>query len=279
MSTIKINHNIAIIGAGWLGQPLASHFSNQGYNVTASSTKIDKSQQLQAQGIHSVVASLAQQAEGDWQSLLSGKDAAICLLPPNHGNHTNTVGYEQQINLLVEQLKKFAVRKLIFISSTSVYQKTDNLLNEDSPLNPSASVYAAEQIALTANNIETTVIRFSGLINADRNPTRTLSRRSSEGHVYNAALTPVNLIHQRDCIAIIEQVLLQDCWGQVFNACSDVHLSRQEFYQRSAAILTIPMPQFSELDSQANCIISNTKLKHELGYTFQYNDIEQLTLK
>lgn len=272
------NNKIAIIGAGWLGQPLALSLQQQQYDVTVSCTQAAKAQQLSSLGIHAVNAILTDKAEGDWQTLLQGKEVAICLLPPNHGNHGNS-SYALQVSLLLQQLTHYNVNKLVFVSSTSVYRKDNALITEESVLNPTASVYEAEQVVLAAAQINTTVVRFAGLISQDRNPTRTLSRRSSDGHCYNAAQTPVNLIHQQDCIAVIEQILAQDCWGEVFNACCDEHASRQAFYQQSAAILAIPTPMFNDADSKPHCLISNAKLKQRLAYEFSHNCIEQLTEK
>ena len=126
-------HKIAIIGTGWLGQPLALSLQQQQYHVTASCTQLEKAQRLQPLGINAVQATLGQQAQGDWQTLLQDADIAICLLPPNHGNHGDS-SYELQIQLLIQQLAQYQVNKLIFISSTSVYRKDNGLIDENAAL-------------------------------------------------------------------------------------------------------------------------------------------------
>lgn len=272
------NHkpSIAIIGAGWLGKPLALQLLAQHYPLTVSCSSVEKRDGLRDNGIPAVQAILAEQPQGDWHTLLSGKDIAICLLPPSRGNHTDTE-FAQQIRLLLKLLEQYQVPKLIFISSTSIYHKTNQALAETAPLNPSSSVYQAEQEIAANQAITSTIVRFSGLISHDRNPTTTLSRKSSQGHIFTAGLSPVNLLHRNDCIGIIAQIIVQNCWGEVFNACCDCHPSRQQFYQLNAQQLGIAEPQFSSENSQPGCIIDNAKLTQRLNYHFRHNSITDLT--
>lgn len=268
---------IAIIGAGWLGKPLARELLAQHYPVTVSCSHKEKSDSLTAQGVPAVAATLSDSPRGDWQSLLSNKDIAICLLPAGHGNHADTP-LAAQIQQLLQLLKQYNVNKLIFISSTSIYQKIDSALTETSALNPNSVLYAAESFIQQQTDIESTIIRFAGLINADRNPTRSLSRKSVGGHIFDAGTSPVNLIHQHDAVGVIEAVIKQQCWGEIFNASCDQHISRQAFYQQSARQLGITIPSFSDDNSKPNCIIANDKLKQLLNYQFKHNSPTDLVI-
>ena len=268
MSTNK-QPKIAIIGAGWLGKPLARQLLSQDYSLTVSCSHTEKAVSLVAQGIPAVSATLSDEPQGDWASLLSNKDIAICLLPASRGNHASAP-LMVQIEQLLALLKKYQVSKLIFISSTSIYHKTDQALTETSPLNSSSTVYAAEQLIQQQQDIDCTIIRFAGLISADRNPTRSLSKKSNDGHIFDAGESPVNLIHQHDAVGVIEQVIKQQCWGEIFNACCDHHSSRQDFYQQAAKQLGITMPSFTAENSKPHCIIANEKLKQRLNYQFSH---------
>ncbi|MBL1416925.1 MAG: NAD(P)H-binding protein [Moritella sp.] len=274
MSTNK-QPKIAIIGAGWLGKPLARQLLSQDYPLTVSCSHTEKAASLVAQGIPAVSATLSDEPQGDWASLLSNKDIAICLLPASRGNHASAP-LAVQIALLLALLKKYQVGKFIFISSTSIYHKTDQALTETSPLNSSSTVYAAEQLIQQQQDIDCTIIRFSGLISADRNPTRSLSKKSSDGHIFDAGESPINLIHQQDAVGVIEQVIKQQCWGEIFNACCDHHASRQDFYQQAAKQLGITMPSFTAKNSKPHCIIANEKLKQRLNYQFSHQSATDL---
>lgn len=268
---------IAIIGAGWLGKPLAQQLLSQSYPLTVSCSHADKAASLTREGIPAVSATLADKAQGDWQSLLANKDIAICLLPASRGNHANTP-LVTQVNQLLVMLKQYQVSKLIFASSTSIYQKTNNNLTETSALNANSTVFAAEQLIQQQSEIDYTIIRFAGLISEDRNPTRSLSKKSASGHIFDAGASPVNLIHQNDAVGVIQTVIKQQCWGEVFNACSDVHDSRQVFYQRGAKQLGITIPRFTAENSKPNCIIANGKLKQQLRYQFKHQFATDLVI-
>ncbi|PKH05768.1 NAD(P)H-binding protein [Moritella sp. Urea-trap-13] len=274
MSTNKLP-SIAIIGAGWLGKPLARALRAQDYPLTVSCSHADKTANLVAQGIPAVSATLTSEPQGDWQSLLANKDIAVCLLPASRGNHADSPLAEQITQLLL-MLKQYHVGKFIFVSSTSIYQKTNNTLTETSTLNPSSTVYAAEQLIQQQQDIDYTIIRFAGLISEDRNPTRSLSKKSADGHIFDAGASPVNLIHQSDAIGVIQAVIKQQCWGQIFNACCDQHASRQAFYQQGAKQLGITVPRFTSDNSKPDCIIANDKLKALLSYQFKHQSATDL---
>jgi len=276
MSTNK-QPKIAIIGAGWLGKPLARQLLAQDYPLTVSCSRTEKAASLVAQGIPAVSATLADEPQGDWADLLTNKDIAICLLPASRGNHASAPLAVQTAQLLT-LLNKYQVGKLIFASTTSVYQKTDQALTETSPLNSNSTVYAAEQLIQQQQDIDFTIIRFAGLISADRNPTRSLSKKSSNGHTFDAGESPVNLIHQHDAVGVIQQVIKQQCWGEVFNACCDQHASRQAFYQQGAKQLGITIPSFTAENSKPHCIIANDKLKQQLGYQFTHQSATDLVI-
>jgi nucleoside-diphosphate-sugar epimerase len=276
MST-DILPSIAIIGAGWLGKPLAQQLRSQNYPLTVSCSHQEKATSLANQGIPAVSATLASVPQGDWQGLLADKDIAICLLPASRGNHADTP-LAEQINQLLILLKQYNVDKFIFVSSTSIYQKTNNALAETAPLNSSSTVFAAEQLIQQQQDIDYTIIRFAGLISQDRNPTRSLSKKSANGHVFDGGASPVNLIHQNDAMGVIQQVIKQQCWGEIFNACSDHHASRETFYQQGAKQLGITIPTFTVDNSKPHCIIANDKLKQQLHYQFKHNSATNLVV-
>jgi len=276
MSTNK-QPQIAIIGAGWLGKPLARQLLSQDYPLTVSCSHSEKAANLVSQGIPAVSATLSDEPQGDWASLLTNKEIAICLLPASRGNHASAP-LAVQIQQLLTLLKKYQVSKLIFISSTSIYHKTDQVLTETSALNSNSTVYAAEQLIQQQQDVEFTIIRFAGLISEDRNPTRSLSKKSSNGHIFDAGESPVNLIHQHDAVGVIGQVIKQQCWGEIFNACSDQHASRQAFYQQAAKQLGITIPSFTAENSKPRCIIANAKLKQRLNYQFTHQSATDLVI-
>lgn len=267
--------HIAIIGAGWLGTALAKHLLALGNAVTASRTGIDGVQALRNLEIPAVAATLDDPPIGDWAELLQGKEIAICLLPPNRGN-AGGCSYPDQIQRLLALLKHYQIRHFIMISSTGVYQKANTMLTETSPVAPQSVLHQAEQHVLAESALSSTIIRFAGLIDSSRSPVRSLSKKAENGHIFDAGDTPINLIHRQDCIDIITQIIAQDCWSEILNACADCHPSRQTFYQQSADALGITVPTFRTENSRPKRVVSNDKLKSLLDYEFSKNTVTDL---
>jgi len=83
----------------------------------------------------------------------------------------------------------------------------------------------------------------------------------------------VNLIHLDDCINILDRIVANDLWGEVFNACADTHPSKREFYSHAARVMGAPLPDFEDSDERSFKIIDNRKLKRVLDYEFLHPDL------
>jgi len=121
-----------------------------------------------------------------------------------------------------------------------------------------------ENLFRNLTDFKTTIIRFGGLIGADRNPARFLLKSNSV-----IANVPVNLIHQDDCIGIITAIIKQELWGETFNACCQEHPLKKEFYGKAALISGLPVPVISDQNG-AYKIIDSSKLKRLSKYKFKY---------
>ena len=170
---------------------------------------------------------------------------------------------------MIQQIEKLGVKKVIFISSTSVYGESGGLARETDIVFPEkasgkALVDAENQFRLN-RHFETTIIRFGGLIGADRNPARFLVRKKTavDGN------KPVNLIHQVDCIQIIMEIIRQNAWGETFNACCPEHPTRKDFYQKASEVSGISAPEFVDGEERFK-IVDSSKLMRYLDYEFKY---------
>jgi len=86
----------------------------------------------------------------------------------------------------------------------------------------------------------------------------------------------VNLIHRDDCIGIIDAIIDQQAWGEVFNGCADTHPGKREFYTYARQLLDIPAPEFAHDAEQAFKIVSNAKVKQLLDYQFMFPDVMKI---
>lgn len=171
---------------------------------------------------------------------------------------------------LLKEIENSEIRKVLFVSSTSVYENNNKTITEsggeESTLNPLLTI---ENLFRNNRKFETTIVRLGGLIGYSRNPGRFFSNKKL---VRNPDST-VNLIHRDDCINIIEQIVAQEIWGEVFNCCADTHPTKREFYTQAAKQLGVSVPNFQESDDLIFKIISNQKVKRILDYEFVHPDL------
>ncbi len=178
----------------------------------------------------------------------------------------NNAAFEQFIN----QIENSPIKQVLFISSSSVYQNTNDWVKEEHQFeNEDSILWQIESLFRQSSHFATSIIRFSGLIGPERHP----GRFFRHGKQVQQADAPVNLIHLDDCIGIIEQVLKQNVWGEVLNGCADTHPSKKQFYRHAAELLKQPVPDFNQGNASSYKIVSNDKVKSLLSYQFQYPDL------
>jgi nucleoside-diphosphate-sugar epimerase len=260
---------ISILGCGWLGLPLAKSLVDLGYEVKGSTTTLDKVDPLRNEAIIPYLIHLAEDAiKGDIDLFLAQSEILIIDIPPKlRGDYKeNFVG---KIQTLIPYIEKSTIEQVLFISSTSVYPDNDTTSTEDSIPHPDSEsgiqLLASERILQTNSNFKTTVIRFGGLIGQDRHPIKLLAGRKNIGNP-NA---PINMIHQDDCIGIIQKIITTTSWGKTFNAVAPFHPSRKEYYIQKAIEYGLPIPEFDESQPSIGKLILSTKIEAVLDYTFK----------
>ena len=257
------------MGCGWLGLPLAKHLVSKDYVVKGSTTSESKISNLQNNGIEPFLIDLRDGQSTAKISKFLASEFLIIAIPPRVKHHNN---FKAQIELLIPLAEQASIKKVIFISSTSVYANTNDIITEEDigiPESDSGKVLLEVEKLLQSNkSFQTTILRMAGLYGYDRQPGRFLAGKKE---VANAD-GKVNLIHQDDCIQIIVNVLEKQLWGYVFNCCSNEHPTRREFYTQAALALGIQPPKFLLEEKSSFKIISNEKIKRALNYTFIHPD-------
>ncbi|OUR71913.1 NAD(P)-dependent oxidoreductase [Methylophaga sp. 41_12_T18] len=254
--------NISILGSGWLGQPLAATLVQQGYQLNLSTRSQSKLNSLKSANIDVFIVDIAK-LDAQTADFLTADLLIINI------TSKDIVAFEA----LIKQLEQSTVKKVIFVSSSSVYLSNNQVVSEDQQHENSGSVlFQIEQLFQQNSHFSTTVIRLAGLIGPKRHPGRFFQNDKVIKHADN----PVNLVHLDDCLAIISVVIKQQQWGQVFNACADNHPTKREFYKYASSSLGLPLPQCSPLESGDYKIVSNLKVKNILGYTFIHPDIMKI---
>jgi nucleoside-diphosphate-sugar epimerase len=260
-------NTISILGCGWLGQAAAKHLLASGYLVKGSTTSENKLAQLSLIGIEPHLLKLDPAPTGPTINSFFSSDVLLVTIPPKRKSGL-TDQYLEQITQLNIFLRNSPVQYVIFISSTTVYHDIPMIVKEGDA-DQDSYLFQAEKLFIENTSVRTTVLRFGGLLGNDRHPGKFLAGKTE----VSGARHPVNLIHQEDCVKIIALLVKNQVWNEVFNACCDVHVTREQFYFAAARQLALPPPVFKN-DWSSSKTVNSDKVKTALGFQFSNHLVE-----
>ncbi|REH50404.1 nucleoside-diphosphate-sugar epimerase [Tenacibaculum gallaicum] len=247
--------NVSILGCGWLGKELAVNFIEKGYEVKGSTTSKEKLQELESVAINAYLVDVSVK---NIQLEFLESDVLVIAITSK-----DIEGFKR----LISAIEKSRITKVIFISSTSVYPSLNKeMTEEDETVN--SPLVEIEKLFRNNNKFQATIIRFAGLFGGERQPGNWFANRKiphPKGYI--------NMIDREDCIAIIEQIIEQNAFGEVFNACSNDHPTREDFYINARKTLGKPTPEFDDSKPLVYKIISSEKLQKRLNYQFIHNNL------
>jgi nucleoside-diphosphate-sugar epimerase len=260
---------ISILGCGWLGLPLAKALIGNGFLVKGSTTSSDKISTLEQAGIIPFLIELGENGiNGNVDLFLSESQVLIINIPPKvRGNSSEN--FVSKIENILPFIEKSGIKKVLFVSSTSVFSDESKVVTEETIPNPDTEsgkqLLECEKLLQENSNFETTILRFGGLIGEDRHPIYFLAGRTN---IENPE-APINLIHQEDCIGIILKIIDSNCWQETFNAVAPFHPSREEYYSKKAKNYNLEPPIFTHSKPSIGKTILSDKLENVLKYQFK----------
>jgi nucleoside-diphosphate-sugar epimerase len=264
--------SVSILGCGWLGLPLAEHLINEGCRVKGSTTSAEKVIHLREKGIDACLIDLSQ----DINFAPSFLDSALLIVTVPPRSRTQQPGvYLSQMKALAGLIAQHTqIKQLVYTSSTSVYPDQSGWVKEEAVCLPSDAgqkeLVEVENLFLAIPNIAVTILRLGGLTGGSRLLVLHFAgRKELSGGNY-----PVNLLHLKDAISIIQFVVEKNLTG-VFNACSPEHPCKKDFYVNLAERFQMPLPEFKH-DQQEGKAIDVSKLEKE-GYLFIYKNLYAYT--
>lgn len=263
---------ISILGCGWLGFPLAKKLIEKGHTVNGSTTSENKLSILKDAGIHPFLVIVESDSVSEnFTDFIAGSEILIIDIPPKLRavvSDSNMV-FVRKIENLISFIEKSSIQKVLFVSSTSVNGDDNDCITEETIPNPETEsgkqLLLAEKVLQNNPNFETTILRFGGLIGEDRHPVKFLAGKEN----LENPDAPVNLIHQNDCIGVIEAIIKQEKWNTVFNAVAPFHPTREEYYTLKAKEQNLVLPKFSSEKSNIKKTISSKKIENILNYQFK----------
>ena len=289
--------SISILGCGWLGLETARFFIKKGVEVNGSTTSKEKMEVLENYKIKPYLLELNEENLNKYSTNSDTffKDffqTDICLInipPPKENKLFYKIQMEFIKNHLLQNIK--ATKKVIFVSSTSIYKDYDAKLNkevieEDVQTIEEANrkdIFEAENIFTEASrttDLEVCILRAGGLMGEKRVAGRYFAGKKdlNTGHI------PVNFTHRKDLINIISKVAIKITEKtlfnfnngeirnfEVFNAVCPLHPIRKEVYQKNATDYNFEPPTFQETKQTPDYkIVSSEKLQKQLEYEFIY---------
>lgn len=257
---------IAVVGLGWLGLPLAKSLTDKGFDLIGSTTRSEKLMRLLDSNLSVRILKITKNnVEGNFTNFIKDVDLLIINLPPGK-NNSNKEDYPKLIEQLISRCEP--TLKVIFISSTSVYSTSNEIVDEAHSTKPDKPagfiLLEAENLVRKYFNQNATIIRLAGLIGKGRRPRKFLQKK----HTLKNPEGVVNLICLEDCIDLIERVYTQNYFGEILNGCADEHPTRAEFYTKAALSLHLNPPIFEDSADEKWKIVSNEKSKKELGMIY-----------
>lgn len=265
---------VSILGCGWLGLPLAEQLLAEGYSVKGSTTRAEKLPVLTEKGINSFQIALSEKGiTGNISAFLDTTEVLVLDIPPKLRT-TASESFVQKIANLLPYIAQSGVKKVLFISSTAVYpdevsykKVTEGYIPQPETEN-GKQLLQAEKLLLNHSSFQTTVLRFGGLVGADRHPVKYLAGKEN---VANPE-APINLIHLEDCIGIIQKILEMETWGETFNAVAPYHPTRAAYYHKKATAMQLPLPNFAYDEPSVGKLIASEKVEQVLQYSFRKTD-------
>ncbi|MBT8184954.1 MAG: SDR family oxidoreductase [Eudoraea sp.] len=246
-----MNRAIGVMGCGWLGLPLAKALLNKNHRVYGSTTSEAKLQILKHEGIVPFKIVLGEKnIQGAISAFLAPLEVLIINVPPKLRGKGQKENYVRKMKLLKEAILKSGIKKMVFVSSTSVYGNVEGEVTEKTATEPvtesGKQLLASEELFRNSEIFQTAILRFGGLIGPERHPITFLAGRDGldNGDEY------INLIHLNDCIQMIQFIIDNDSWNETYNGVFPEHPIKRIFYTSAALKRGLPPPKYALKNSK-----------------------------
>lgn len=289
MEKSENDHKVVIIGLGWLGLPLAKSLIKNQYDVIGTVTSTSKCERLTQQNIHAELFSLYGFAHSNMSTKVdpelsisprlqsSFKNASLVInIPPGRRNF-NANAYVKSVCTLIKRAYDEGAKKVIFISTTSVYGKQQGVIDNNTPRlgeTESAKAHIEIEDYLYTNFFKhSNILRPAGLVGKNelgelRHPIFTLCKKQNIPLGNNR----VSLIHQSDVIAAITQLILHNTNQHAFNLSALDHPTRKQYYIWCSKQLNLNAPHFVDHEDkhQTGKIIDASDTFSQLRISLNY---------
>jgi nucleoside-diphosphate-sugar epimerase len=264
---------ISILGCGWLGLPLAEKLTEAGNRVKGSTTRSERLHEIKSAG---AAGFLVKAEEGKWagadlKEFLTCDILIIAIPPGTKRNPLSKHAAEVKELLAYIATHSISIKKVIYISSTSVYKNANKVVTEGDVTRFAEAdnkvLAEAEMYILQSSIPERLVLRMGGLTGYDRMLARFFAGKTDLAG-WNE---PVNLVHRDDAVGSILFMLDKKVCAETFNVCSPEHPNRKLFYERLCVKFNLDQPVFNTAIDADWKEVSSEKIS-SLGYSWIFPD-------
>lgn len=252
---------VGIIGYGWLGARIAGAISDQ-YEIYATTTTVEKAEELNAKGINAVVADFPDYQLSEpysrWEALKS-IDILIITIPISEKSCCVSSLYNriQNLSAFIGEFKG----QLFLMSSTGVYPDAEKEFHEEDI--PVEKISGERMIRNKYPQVN--ILRLGGLMGDNR-----LLKNYNVSNLDFA----VNHIHYKDIAGIILKMIENGAEKCLYNVTAPFHPAKFQVINAQKNIESGEEPE----EVKGKKILSS-KLVSELEYVFQYPDPRKFHLK
>lgn len=251
--------SVSVVGCGWLGHPLSIYLHSKNFHVTGTSRSQQTLNNLEQLGIQPQHLDLG--ADTRLPSSILDSQFVVLNIPPRRMVQPIET-YRDIILNFVQQLTP-STKKLIFISTTSVYENRDLFYSEDmaDASNPLCSL--EHEISKLFQN--TLILRCAGLVGEDRFIVDSLSRKQKDVQPN----VKVNLVKQEDVVnAIATAIESENIYYGTYNICSDLHPTKKQCYSKWSSIFGYPIKFTS--DTVLGKVVKNDAFKNDFNFKYSH---------
>ena len=247
----QLAKNTLIIGCGYLGNELVKQLRllNLNYTITGTVRGQSSAQKLMIKGVKPLFLEVTQPL-----TFAAIHPAVQCdeldvyyMVPPGRNNNTHnpTQTVIEGITNTIKYLNTANIRKAILVSSTAVYgQNKGQTINANTPAIPfgnrSKILHEGEKIWLSSGK-NFHVLRLAGIYGPKRIIGLAAVRNGSP--IIGNPQALLNLIHVEDAASLLISIMHSDTAGQIELGCDGNTISRQDYYNSLAKLISVPPPQ------------------------------------
>lgn len=261
-------HSIGILGCGWLGTSLAKNFKQLKYHVVGSKTSLKGLSEIEEIGIEGHLVILKKNKSEGILPFIRNIETLIISVPPQKKNSDSN--FTKKIQTLINSIKSSSIKKVIFLSSTSVYGSREGVFDETKkclPDSPSAfELYNCEKL-IQELSTPTVIVRLGGLIGKDRNPIYHLQKK-----IIKNPNGKINFIHRDDAVNGISTLVSNKKVNGLFNLVSPDHPTRKSYYNYVSKKYNLEDPKF-ENGGKIVRIINGEKITRVTKFNYSVDNL------